>query len=281
MKREGKKSQNINNSNYQQLESARPTRLCLLMFVSPIIFHLHRLLSLSDWTLSRGEPTSDCYLCVIRRCTAEPNNTLPLIQPTVRAPPSWLHLIYVRFLRYLSATRPLNKKCGESHCVFQSFLRNTMPEWIQAWYGVSGAFPKHLQQPEHLFGQQLAQIPNLVLLYQIVSVDQSINSEISGLALTALNLLLHFLCPLFSPSPSSTAPLLCLPPPTPSFVPHCFPYFSSSHQTLHPICSLWLNQPSSSSLPLSSPLPHPSCSYNITHHSCCNFVVFLGQINDS
>lgn len=45
---------------------------------------------------------------------------------------------------YLSPTRPWHKRCGENHCIFRSFFCNIVPEWIQVWHGVTGAFPKHL-----------------------------------------------------------------------------------------------------------------------------------------
>lgn len=94
----GIKAMACKNSNYQQLES-QASCFCVYYCWVCRLFFLPRCLSLSDRTVSRGEPTSDCYLCVIRRCTAEPNNTLPLIRPTVRAPPSWLYLIYEHFVR--------------------------------------------------------------------------------------------------------------------------------------------------------------------------------------
>lgn len=61
--------------------------LCLSMFVS-LDFALPLLLSLSAWTISQGGNSPGCYLCVIRHCTAEPYNTLLLIQPAVRVLPS-------------------------------------------------------------------------------------------------------------------------------------------------------------------------------------------------
>lgn len=134
--------QSIKSSNYQQLECPWSMPLCLLMFASPFIFALHLLLPLSDWTVSRGEPTSDCYLCVIRHCTAEPNNTPPLIRPTVRALPSWLYLIYVRFLIFHPPGPDI--KSVVKATVFFAASSVTVPGCIQVWRGVTGAFPKHL-----------------------------------------------------------------------------------------------------------------------------------------
>lgn len=57
----------------------------MLLFLPPV-----RLLPHSDWTIFQGELTSDCYLCVMRHRTAEQNNTLPLVQPSVHAHPSRL-----------------------------------------------------------------------------------------------------------------------------------------------------------------------------------------------
>lgn len=103
-------------------------------------------------------------------------------------------------------------------------------------------------------------------------------------SLTAPNLLVRIPCPLLSDASlpllyfphCAMAPLFCLSllvcllilVASLTFPPAIKPSIPSVHSGLFCSC----HPPF---------LPHPSCSYNITHHFCCNFVVFLGQINDS
>lgn len=96
-----------------------------------------------------------------------------------------------------------------------------MPEWILTewvWCEVTGAFPKHLQPPEHLFGQQPSQILNIVLPYHIVSINQWIHLETSSWMQIVVwsTFLVHFclthpfLSLFFSLPHYSTAPLFCV-----------------------------------------------------------------------
>lgn len=93
--------QSIKSWAYRPFKSALPLLLCLLIFAFLLFFS--ESFSFSDRPWSRGYPTSDYYLCLIRHCTAEQHNTLSYLSqcPSV-SPVTIAHLIDMLLVAFFS-----------------------------------------------------------------------------------------------------------------------------------------------------------------------------------
>lgn len=169
--------------------------LSLLLFCSPAWL----LPRLPDWTVSPGAPASDCYLCLIRHCAAEPNNTLPLRpEPSLVTLPHWC-------CAFLSA--PFLHACVDSHCSFaeaSNCNRVALSDWNYCIFFFFVWLIGRLHSPVFNCGLQVKGILDLSR-----SSTLSYGSESAATFLWPLN--------------CSTLLLLWLPFQLP-FVPWCLPY---------------------------------------------------------